>query len=217
MTTAELDGRDASLSPNDRLLLERFRKGEQDAATQLYLRYAGRLQSLASAQTSPQLANRFDPEDVVQSVFRTFFRRVSSGLYDVPPGEELWSLLLVLALNKIRTMSKYHRAQKRDVRKTIGAEQLGDAGEPSQTGDETSLQILRFVIDDLLDNLPETNRSIVELRIQGHKADEIVRMTERSKRTVERVLQEFRLKLSQMIDVGTSEPRESQQDSRRDC
>ena len=211
MTTADLDGHDAALTSTDRFLLEQFRKGEQDAATQLYLRYAQRLQLLATSQTSPQLANRFDPEDVVQSVFRTFFRRVSSGLYDVPPGEELWSLLLVLALNKIRTRSRYHRAQKRDVRKTIGAEQLGGAGEPSQPGDETSLQILRFVINDLLDELPETNRSIVELRIQGYKADDIVRMTERSKRTVERVLQEFRLKLSQMIDVGTSESRGTEQ------
>ena len=151
MTTAELGGRDASA--NDRSLLERFRRGEQDAATQLYLRYAQRLQLLATSQTSQQFAARFDPEDVVQSVFRTFFRRVSSGLYDVPPGEELWSLLLVLALNKIRTMSKHHRAQKRDVRKTVGSDLLGGPGQPNQPGDETSLQILQFVITDLLDTL----------------------------------------------------------------
>lgn len=211
MTTADLEGRDATRTTTDRFLLEQFRKGEQTAATQLYLRYAERLQLLATSQTSPQLATRFDPEDVVQSVFRTFFRRVSSGLYDVPPGEELWSLLLVLALNKIRTLSKHHRAQKRDVRKTIGSDRLGGPGEPCQSGDETSLQILRFVINDLLDALPDTNRSIVELRIQGYKADDIVRITERSKRTVERVLQEFRLKLSQLIDVGSSEPREPRQ------
>ena len=204
MTTAELDGRKATSTSTDQYLLERFRQGEQDAATQLYLRYATRLQSLALSQTSPQLATRFDPEDVVQSVFRTFFRRVSRGLYDVPPGEELWSLFLVLALNKIRTLSKYHGAQKRDVRRTIGSDRLDGPYEPCQSGDETSLLVLRLVINDLLDVLPETNRSIVELRIQGYKADDIVRMTERSKRTVERILQEFRLKLSQMIEDESS-------------
>ena len=40
----------------------------------------------------------------------------SQGDYDVPPGEELWGLLLVIALNKIRTEETFHRAAKRDVR-----------------------------------------------------------------------------------------------------
>ena len=54
---------------SDHSLLRRFRSGEPDAATELYVRYAQRLQSLAKSQTSHQLSSRFDPEDVVQSVF----------------------------------------------------------------------------------------------------------------------------------------------------
>ena len=41
---------------------------------------------------------------------------IEEGDYDVPPGEELWGLLLVIALNKIRTEETFHRAGKRDVR-----------------------------------------------------------------------------------------------------
>ena len=55
-------------SSSDRSLLLRFQEGNQDAATALYVRYARRLQALAKAQTGKQLATRFDPEDVVQSV-----------------------------------------------------------------------------------------------------------------------------------------------------
>jgi hypothetical protein len=33
-----------------------------------------------------------DAVDLVQSIFRTFFRRVRRGCYDVPDGEELWKL-----------------------------------------------------------------------------------------------------------------------------
>ena len=87
---------------SDRSLLRRFRHGQADAPTQLYLRYAERLQALAARQTSPELGRRLDPEDIVQTVFRTFFRRVAEGSYDVPDGEEIWKLLLVIALNKIR-------------------------------------------------------------------------------------------------------------------
>src|SRR5580658_3450132 len=89
--------------PSDRSLLVRLRGGQQDAATELYLRYAQRLRALVRSRCSPQLSRRLEPDDIVQSVFRRFFRRVLQGDYDVPPGEELWGLLLVIALNKIRT------------------------------------------------------------------------------------------------------------------
>lgn len=183
----------------DHSLVRRLRLGEEDAATQLYLRYARRLQSLAAAQTSPQLKTRFDEEDVVQSVFRTFFRRLTVGLYDVPPGEELWHLLLVLALNKIRKLATHHQAKKRDVRRT-GTHAPGECQASLPTSDEESLHILQLVIGDMLAELPETHRLIVERRIAGYQADEISSEVARSKRTVERVLQEFRQKLSRLID-----------------
>jgi RNA polymerase sigma-70 factor (ECF subfamily) len=98
--------------------LLRLRLGNQDAALQLYLRYAHRLRALAKAQCSAELARRIDTEDIVQSVFGSFFRRAGQGYYDVPAGDELWKLLLVIALNKIRAQSAFHRAAKRDVRRT---------------------------------------------------------------------------------------------------
>ena len=98
---------------SDRTLLRRFQNGEDDAATALYLRYAKRLQRLAELQTGEELAVRLDPEDIVQSVFRTFFRRAAQGHYEIPDGEELWKLFLVIALNKIRAIAQYHRAAKR--------------------------------------------------------------------------------------------------------
>src|SRR5262245_47500437 len=109
--------------PSDHSLLCRFRLGSQDAATQLYLRYARRLRKLAAAECSGDLTRRVDVEDIVQSVFGSFFRRARQGLYDVPPGKELWRLLLVIALNKIRAKGAFHRAAKRDVRRTTGGEE----------------------------------------------------------------------------------------------
>lgn len=191
---------------SDHALLQGYRSGQRDAATKLYLRYADRLQRLATAKTSPDLRTRFDPDDVVQSVFRTFFRRVSRGLYDVPPGDELWQLLLVLALNKIRKLATYHRAQKRDVRRTVGSEDLEPSSGVASQHDANSLQILQFVIDELMAELPDVQRKIVELRMQGLDADAISQQTERSKRTVERTVRDFRLKLGGLISAGDDSP-----------
>src|SRR3954451_16216202 len=115
-------GGPVSDAPSNRSLLRRLRGGSEDAATQLYRRYAHRLRALARANTSAHLARRVDAEDIVQSVFRIFFTAASQGLYDVPAGEDLWKLLLVIALNKIRAEGVFHQAAKRDIRTTAELE-----------------------------------------------------------------------------------------------
>lgn len=184
---------------SDRSLLIRYRRGDNDAATELYLRYANRLRALSMARTSEALKTRVDSEDVVQSVFRTFFRRVSKGQYDVPEGNELWKLLLVIGLNKIRAMAIYHGAGKRDVAKTMQLESGAElpAGEVDSDGE--SLSVLRMTIEELLGQLPAQYREIVDQRIAGFEVREIAEATKRSKRTVERILQAFREKLSELI------------------
>jgi RNA polymerase sigma-70 factor (ECF subfamily) len=184
---------------SDRSLLRRFQRGQADASTELYLRYAERLLALAAAQSSTDLARRVDPEDIVQSVFRTFFRRASLGHYSVPDGEEIWKLLLVIALNKVRATGAFHRAAKRDVRRTAGSEALDRAVESQPGHDEDALNFLRMVVEDLLEGLPAVHRRMIELRIEGHELNEIAAAVQRSKRSVERVLQEFRQRLDALI------------------
>src|SRR6516165_10798946 len=194
----EPDIRDES-PPSDRTLLRRFQRGEAGAATLLYLRYAARITSLAWTQRGPDLASRFDPDDIVQSIFRTFFRRAAEGHYDVPEGEDLWKLFLVIALQKIRDACSFHRAAKRDVRTTRSIEASDNLGATLLGQDETGLAELKMVVDELLGGLPATQRVIVELRIDGFQVDEIARKTGRSRRTVERGVQEFRAQLGAIL------------------
>ncbi|MGI9456029.1 MAG: RNA polymerase sigma factor [Aeoliella sp.] len=184
---------------SDQSLLRRFREGEQDAATALYVRYAQRLQALAKKQTGRDLSSRFDPEDVVQSVFRTFFRRAAAGYYEVPQGDELWRLLLVLALHKVRNLAVHHRAQKRDVAKTWNVDEDRDLDHKLEADDQVAYDSLRMVIDDVVRDLPASNQKIIEMRIEGHGIKEIAVETNRSNRTVERTLQAFREQLAQLV------------------
>ena len=184
----------------DSSLLRRIRLGSEDAATQLYLRYAHRLYALARAQTSPELARRVDAEDIVQSVFGSFFRVASTGHYDVPVGEELWKLFLVIALNKIRAKGAFHRAAKRDVRLTAEGNQLDICAVVPEKQDADALAFLRLSVEEALGQLPASQRQMVTLRIEGFEVAEIAQQTGRSKRTVERLLQAARKKLAHLLE-----------------
>ena len=192
---------DSTGDASDRSLLRRLRHGEESAATALYLKYARRLLALAQAKTSTDLAAKEEADDIVQSVFKSFFRKASAGLYDVPAGEELWNLLLVITINKIRAKGNYHRAAKRDMRLAAGDQPL-DAVPADGAGNDVALAELQMVIDGILQGLPDKSAEIVERRIAGHEVNDIVAQVKRSKRTVERVLQDFRERLRAKIDGG---------------
>ena len=188
-----------SITKSDHDLLEAFRRGQMDASTRLYMKYADRLIGMTARKSSSELAAKVDPEDIVQSVFRTFFRRVEKGQYDVPEGEDIWKLLLVITLNKIRAVVAYNRAAKRDMRRTRSDAMVEDAVAKADDKDEIALATLRIVIDELLSDQIEVNQTIIRQRIEGYDILEIAKNVNRSKRTVERVLQEFRARLSQLI------------------
>jgi RNA polymerase sigma-70 factor, ECF subfamily len=184
-----------SSSGSDRSLIRRYRGGDDSAATQLFLRYANRLRALASEYCTGGYARRFDADDIVQSVFRTFFQGVRKRGYDVPPGGELWGLLMVLALNKVRNLVEHHRAGKRSVQKTTSVSEFDR--QSVLAADESAAAFLRLVLEEQLEGLPESNQIIVRLRIEGYEVAEIAEETGRSRRTVERVLQDFRSRVSQ--------------------
>jgi RNA polymerase sigma-70 factor (ECF subfamily) len=185
--------------PSDQSLLQRLCQGSQDAAAQLYCRYAHRLRALAEAQCSPDLARRVDADDLVQSIFGSFFRGASKGYYEVPEGEELWKLFLVIALNKIRAKGKYHRAARRDVRMTVGSDHFDALPVSVGNPEDGEVAFLRLAVAEALEKLPPQHKQIVTLRMEGHEVREIAELAGRSHRTVERILQQARDRLSQLL------------------
>jgi RNA polymerase sigma factor (sigma-70 family) len=186
--------------PADQELLVEIRRGNEAAAEKLYERYAQRLLALAHAKTGKDLAQRFDPEDVIQSVFRCFFERARNGLYDVPSGGDLWPLLLVIALQKVRAYGAHHRAGCRDIRREQSADSR-DTARPS-SGD-TCLSgprsLLLMIAEETLDQLPPLHRQAARWRLEGFDHREIAQRTGRSKRTIERIFQECRQILQKLI------------------
>src|SRR5687768_6132429 len=108
----------AETCETDAELLARLRDGDRAAGEELYHRYATRLRPYARSPSLAGLARRLDADDILQSVFRTFLRGARAGRYAVPDGAELWRLLLVITLNKVRAAGQHHLAARRDVRLT---------------------------------------------------------------------------------------------------
>jgi RNA polymerase sigma-70 factor (ECF subfamily) len=186
--------------PSDYLLLLRYRRGSQEAARHIYRRYAARLRGLAKVRCASSLPNHVDVDDIVQSVFSTFFHSARRGRYEIADGEDLWKLFLVIALNRIRTEETFHLAAKRDRRLTAEIECFAPSSRTKMQTPETPADgFLKLVIDEALERLPSEHRIIVQKRMEGYEVAEIAEVVGRSKRSVERILQESRSKLSVLL------------------
>src|SRR5205085_9647971 len=106
---------------------------------------------------------------------------------------------LVTALNKIRAQGHFHRAAKRDVRMTCPIQAVDESQQKSLADDQTDLVHLELFIDEALEYLSPAHRQMVKLRIEGYGVGEIAAKTGRAKRSVERLLQEARKKLSVLL------------------
>ena len=98
-------------------LIARWREGDQQAADELFNRYADRLVALARGQLSAKLSPRIDPEDIVQSAYRCFFADTRKGNYRVDRGGDLWHLLVSITLHKLKDKVKFNRRAKRSVQR----------------------------------------------------------------------------------------------------
>ena len=96
-------------------LLELVRDGDSSAAEALYHRFVERLITLAKSRLSKRLTRRVDAEDVVQSVYRSFFVGAQDGRYNIERAGDLWRLLAAITVNKVLRQAEFHGQQKRDV------------------------------------------------------------------------------------------------------
>jgi RNA polymerase sigma-70 factor, ECF subfamily len=186
-------------------LMQRLRGGEDAAARQVFARFAGRLIGLARCQLAPRLAQRIDPEDVVQSVYKSFFHRY--GAEALAADEDgLWGLLARITVRKCADRARYHQAGCRDVDREEpggGAEPWPDPAGREPTPDEAA--VLAETVEGLMRGLDGDERPIIELSLQGHSTQEISRQLGRAERSVRRLRERVRKQLERMHQEGLSD------------
>lgn len=168
-------------------LVKGLQAGDPGAAAQLFNHYAQRLTRLAEQHLSHKLAGRVDGEDVVQSAFRTFFRRSAAGQFTIDGSGQLWRLLVKITLLKARARGRHHTAAMRNV----GAEASGDAwlaeAAAREPGPDEAAAVVDL-IDRVLLGLPPVFGEVLERRLQGEKVSAIARQMRLSRQSVYRML-----------------------------
>ncbi|HZT81908.1 MAG TPA: ECF-type sigma factor [Gemmataceae bacterium] len=179
-------------------LMARLQAGDPDAAALVVGRFAGRLVALARSRLGGRLRPKVDPEDVVQSVCKSFFARHARGQLAADSWDALWGLLALLTLRKCGRWREHFHAGVRDVGREVSppADGPGPAWEAmarEPTPDEAAL--LAESAERLLDGLEERERAIVALGLQGYTTAEIGEQVGCTRRTVQRVLRRVRERL----------------------
>lgn len=182
-------------------LLAQLCAGDDEAAAQIFHRFAGRLIGLARTQLQQGLQGKIDPEDVLQSVFRSFFRRQQEGQFQLDSWDSLWAVLTVMTLRKCGHLKEYFRASRRDVRReepiTAEAVQaLGNICAREPTPEEAAG--LADLLESVLRDFDERERRIVSLHLQGYSHTEIGAEVGRAERTVRRTIARARKRLKRL-------------------
>lgn len=172
-------------------LISLVRAGDHDATEAVFDRYARQLARLAEKHLSHRLARRVEGDDVVQSVFRTFFQRAERGEFQIRSNDQLWKLLVTITIRKTRMQARRHGAEKRDVALEATDPAALLAAIDREPGPDEA-RILDEEIDRVLRGLPSGQqalyRRLLELKLAGHSNDEIASELGIVRRTVERML-----------------------------
>jgi RNA polymerase sigma factor (sigma-70 family) len=175
-------------------LMDRLRRGDEDAATEVFHRFVRRLLALAHSQLDSWIRTRVEPEDVIQSVFRSFFTRFEAGQFQLGDWDNLWTVLTLITVRKCANRLEFWQAAKRDLRREANARQQSDPLEEALARDPTPSEaaILSETVEQLMKNVHEPDRSILALHLQGCDIAAISIHVQRTERTVRRTLERVR-------------------------
>ena len=175
--------------------LERLKNGSESASREVFDRYCERLMLLARRRIGARMAGRMDPEDVIQSAFRTFFVHVQNDEFQFEKSGDLFKLLVRITVHKALRQIAYHRAGKRNPALETGHsdsafEQLLQVAGREQTAEAELMLIEQF--DGFLTKLEPLERQVLELRLAGHTTAEIAVAIGTYERKVRRILERIR-------------------------
>jgi RNA polymerase sigma-70 factor (ECF subfamily) len=174
-------------------LMVRLRAGDEGAAAEIFHQFAERLIALARTRLAGSIRQKVDPEDVLQSVFKSFFRRHAEGQFELDSWDSLWGLLTIFTLRKCGHRVEHFRAARRNVQREAVAPASPDDSTASWVAiarDPTpsEIAILTETVEQMLSGLNERDRQIVTLRLQGYTVNAISAEVGYTERTVRRVL-----------------------------
>jgi RNA polymerase sigma-70 factor (ECF subfamily) len=191
-------------------LIDGLRAGDEATLREVYAQYGPLLRGIADSRLAPGLKRRVDADDIVQSTFRTFFRRAQGGQFQFADNQRLWNLLLAIGLTKLREKVRYHGRQTRAVERerATASTKPGDSTPPEDSfiapapSPDAAVE-LADAYESFLGGLDEQERKLVDLKLQDRTNDEAAEALGISERSVRRILQRLEEKMSLALETVT--------------
>jgi len=189
-----------------RAWLCRLVDGDEEVVADFWRCFGTRLQQLAAQHLSLRVRRRIDPEDVVQSVCRTFFRRLQAGQFELAGSEQLWRLLCAITLTKTREQTRFHLRGKRGLereREPIASSDESQLVHPEALDREpTPAEAAEFaeLLGRLLSVLSAEEQQALQLKLEQYTHQEIAERMRCSERTVRRLLNDVKARLKQLLE-----------------
>jgi serine/threonine protein kinase len=200
------------------LCIERLRSTDrlerEEAGRTIWDQFAPRLRALVRRHLDNRIRRREDENDILQSVFSSFFLGQFEGLTRPSSRAELWKVLVRITMCKVVNTAHRHKAARRDVRRERPAAREPasqsssplpqwmlehvDRSQPSPEEKAIVLEELKHILQGLSPEL----RQIVVWKLEGFTNAEIAASIGRTVRCVELKLQLIRKR----IELGESPP-----------
>ena len=175
----------------------RLERGEPGAETEIFNRFADRLVRKARSRLNKRLKQKVGASDVVQSVFRTFFRRLRQGEFPAKDWTELSRILATITIRKCNRQAEKYQADRRDVRREANLQDKNDNSAPlfepqarAPTPDEVIM--LSDMMQQIMEQLDERQRQVLELVLAEYTRAEIAQQLGCSERTVYRNMNDIK-------------------------
>jgi DNA-directed RNA polymerase specialized sigma24 family protein len=178
-------------------LIGMLKRGDRDAAQQLWEAYFQRLVGLARARLQNTTRRVADEEDVALSAFDSFYRRAERGQFpDLQDRDDLWQLLFVLTVRKAINLVHYQGRRVRGGGRVQSLADLEGLGAEAILGPEPTPELAAEMTDEcrrLVDRLGDpTLRTVALWKMEGFTNREIAERLGCVEHTVERKLRAIR-------------------------
>jgi RNA polymerase sigma-70 factor (ECF subfamily) len=184
--------------PDFQHFITRLRAGDERACDEIFQRYVGKLITVARRRLDARLQRKVDPEDIVQSVFKSFFAHGADGSLVPNDPEHLWALLVTITDRKCSKWLRHFEAARRTLRRETAGQIDYDALARDPTPSDAA--ILNELVEQLLNSFDEREREIVARHLQNETVKQIREGLGCSERTIFRVQERARKRLRRLIE-----------------
>ena len=189
-------------------LLRQMQDGSHEAAWTIVQTFGPQIRAVVRRQMSQRLRSLYDSEDFVQSVWASFLL-MQPKLSTIDRPEQLIALLSTIAKNRVidearRRIKTIKHGRHKEV--PLGSRECDEALALANTSPSPSAHtIARETWNQLIADVPDYYRVIIERRVAGATLTEIATQLDMNERTIRRAIKTIRAKYAEAIQAAGGE------------